>query len=138
MARIRLFALALTVALVALGAAPAPPAPQLLAGVQPGSWEVSRSASGQAARRLCVSEVAELAGFEFRGEQCRRSVLGERGGSLVVEFSCARGDFARSTMRVTTPRSLRLETQGIHRGQPFAYRFYARRLGNCSPLLKRR
>ena len=134
MARIMPFALLLTVPLVLLGAAPAPPPPRVLAGVQPGQWEISRSASGEAAQRLCVREVVELAGVEFRGEQCLRSVLGERGGSLVVELSCPRGDFARSTMQVTTPRSLRLETQGIHRGQPFAYRFYARRIGNCSSL----
>lgn len=112
--------------------------PSLLAGVQPGLWEVSRSASGQAARRVCLGQVVQLAEIEMRGEPCRRTALGEHNGNLMVELSCPRGDFARSAIRVTTPRSLRLETQGIHRGEPFAYRLYARRIGACGPNSARR
>ncbi len=133
MPRFALLALIPLAAAALIGAGPA-----LLAGVQPGMWEVSRSASGQGARRVCLGEVVQLAGIEMAGEPCRRTVLGERNGSLMVELSCPRGDFARSAIRVTTPRSLRIETQGIHRGDPFAYRLYARRLGACPQKSARR
>lgn len=133
MSRITLLALVPLAAAGLIGAAPS-----LLAGVQPGLWELSRSASGQAPRRVCLGQIEQLAEIEMRGEPCRRTVLGERDGNLLIEVSCPRGDFARSAIRVTTPRSLRLETQGIHRGEPFAYRLYARRIGACAPKSVRR
>jgi hypothetical protein len=120
--------LAPVVALPLLGAAPPTRA---LAGVAPGLWEVSRSASGESPRRLCLSDVAQLAWIAHAGERCSRTILRDDPGDLLVDLNCAGGDFARSGIRVTTPRSVRLETQGIHRGEPFNYLLYARRVGEC-------
>jgi len=116
-----------------LGAA-APAVPRALAGVAPGLWEVSRSASGQAPERLCLREVVHLASISQRGVRCGRTILADRPGSLLVDVTCPGGDFARSQITVTTPRSLKLQTQGIRRGEPFDLTLYARRVGSCRPI----
>lgn len=120
----------LILAAVAIAVA-ASAAPVALGGVAGGQWEVSRSATGAGASRVCVADPTMLAQFEHRGEPCTRVVLSDRSGEAVVHYTCPAGDFGRTRMTVLTPRSLRLETQGIHRGEPFFYRLHARRTGNC-------
>ena len=112
---------------LALGGA----APVALKGIAGGNWEVSRSANGHGATRLCVADPAMLAQFEHRGEACTRVVLSDRAGEMVVHYTCAGGDFGRTRLSVITPRSLRLDTQGISRGLPFSYQLHARRAADC-------
>jgi hypothetical protein len=121
--------------LVGLGAAalagPARP-PVALAGIAPGLWEFSRSATGHDARRGCLSDMVLLATYAHAGDRCMRTILSDRPRELVMALECGMGDFGRSRITVTTPRSLKLETQGFHRGEPYDYTVYARRVGECS------
>jgi hypothetical protein len=116
--------------LALLGAA-APAPPPALSGVAPGLWEVSRSATGHDARAMCLRDVVELASAGNPGETCATRVLESRSGMLLLDLSCPRGDFARSRISVVTPRSLKVETMGLHRGAPFDLTLYARRKGAC-------
>jgi hypothetical protein len=111
--------------------AAASPKSRALAGVEPGLWEVSRSATGRDAKSMCLGDLQELASAGHPGERCVRSVLSERPGELLLDLSCPRGEFARSRISVVTPRSVKVETQGIHRGAPFALTLFARRTGSC-------
>ena len=115
----------------AAGALLAAAAPLALRGVEPGQWQVSRSATGQGAVGVCLRDVVALAQFEHRGQACSRTILSDKPGETVVQYSCAAGDFGRTEMTVITPRALRLQTQGIHNGVPFAYQLHARRIGDC-------
>ena len=115
--------------MVAASAAAAVPA--ALRGVAPGRWEVSRSATGASPVRLCVTDVAVLAQFEHRAEACTRVVLSEKAGEVIIHYTCPAGDFGRTKMTILTPRSLRLSSQGIRRGEPFDYTLHARRTGSC-------
>lgn len=118
--------------LAALGiSAAAVATPAILPGVAPGLWEVSRSATGRAPVRLCLPDLAAMAQWEHRGGACTRVVLSQTAREAVIHYTCPAGDFGRSRMTVVTPRSLRMETQGIHGGEPFSYKLYARRAGNC-------
>lgn len=119
----------LLVAAAALGLLAA--APLTVGGVQAGQWEVSRSAGGAGGTRLCAPGPAVLAQFEHHGQFCTPMVLSDRQGDLVIDYTCFGGDFGRTRMTVLTPRSLRMETQGIHRGEPFHYQLHARRVGDC-------
>jgi hypothetical protein len=110
----------------------APPQPRALASIEPGLWEVSRSATGRNPARLCLRDVQELALVGHPGERCTRTILSDRPGELLLDLNCPRNEFARSRISVTTPRSLKIETQGIHGGAPFAMTFFARRTGTCS------
>lgn len=107
-------------------AAPAP-----LHGVEGGAWEVSRSATGAGAVRVCVPAVTVLAQWEHRNQPCTRVVISSGPAAEVVQYTCPGGNFGRSAITVITPRSLRIETQGISGGLPFAYTLTARRTGGC-------
>lgn len=108
-----------------------------LAGVEPGLWEFSRDATGQGARRGCLRDMVLLATYAHAGDRCLRTILSDRPRELIMSLDCGTGDFGRSRITVTTPRSLKLETQGFHRGEPFDFVIYARRVGEC-PLPARR
>ncbi|GLR47352.1 DUF3617 domain-containing protein [Sphingomonas astaxanthinifaciens] len=112
--------------------------PRALSGIAPGVWEISRSAAGGGARPICVPRVVLLGQIAHGSQMCTRTVLRDSPGELVMDISCGPSDFGRSRITVTTPRSLKIETQGIHHGEPFDMTVYARRVGNCAPALERR
>lgn len=105
--------------------------PVALKGVAGGRWEVSRSATGHNPIHVCVADPAVLSQFEHRRSPCTRVILSDRGSEVVVHYTCPAGEFGRTKMSVITPRSLRLETQGIKDGLPFSYQLHARRIGEC-------
>lgn len=111
---------------IALGAAQLPPA---MTGA--GLWEVARKASGHSSQRLCLTNPAILAQWEHRRAQCRRTVVSAGENRAEVSYTCGGGEFGTSDVRALTPRALRIETQGISRGYPFAYVLHARRMGDC-------
>ena len=117
-----LFGLAATFAAAAAG-------PLLLAQAEPGMWEVSRP--GQQPILLCVADPAILAQFEHRAASCERDLLTEAGSTAKIHYTCEGGGFGSSSLTMITPRSLRVETQGISDNSPFKYKFQARRTGDC-------
>jgi hypothetical protein len=117
---------ALTAAL-ALGAATLPP---VLTDPN-GLWEVSRSATGAQPERSCVPRAAELALWEHRRSQCKRTVISSTPTEAVIHYTCQGKDFGHASVKVITPRTLRIQTQGISQGYPFNYVLHARRIGNC-------
>jgi hypothetical protein len=115
-----------SVALV--GAQPASP----LAQAQPGLWELSGVQGAKAPVRQCVADVASLVQFEHRGKTCKPRIVSSSGTSTVIEYTCGPANgFGRSEVEVITPRSLRIETQGISDQLPFRYVLQARRVGDC-------
>jgi len=125
--KMRLGKIASGTAALALLAAASPQS--ALSGVEGGEWEVARSGAQPA--RLCVADPAELAQFEHREGKCTREVVRSAGSQLTVNYKCSGGGFGHSNVTVITPRSLRIETQGIARGGPFNYVLQVRRIGNC-------
>lgn len=101
----------------------------LLTVTEPGYWEIQRS--GLPLQRACVATVASLAQLEHRGMPCTRVVIRANAASATIHYTCAGGGFGETNMSLITPRSLRIQTQGISGGGPFNYVFQARRLGNC-------
>ena len=106
--------------------------PSALAGVQPGLWEISGAAGTKSPIRQCVTELVVLAEFEHRGRACKPKIISDRGHSMIVEYSCGAAGFGRSRLDVITPRSLRIDTQGISGQLPFSYVLQARRVGDCA------
>lgn len=105
--------------------------PRALAPASGGTWEVSTSANGHNATRVCVPSADVLAQFEHRNAKCARKVIRDSGNNAEINYNCAGGEFGRSTMTLVTPRSLTIDTQGISGGLPFHYKLYARRTGDC-------
>ena len=116
---------------VAAAAFAAPLVPHALAPAQGGMWEVSRSASGHSPTRICVASPDLLAQFEHRQLQCSRKIVSDSGTQTLISYNCTAGGFGQSKMTLITPRSLKIETQGISENLPFHYQLYARRVGDC-------
>jgi hypothetical protein len=96
-----------------------------------GLWELSGVPGAKAPVRQCYGDIALLAQYEHRSNACARNVISENGTSAVIAYSCGNAGFGRSKIDIITPRSLRVETQGISGGLPFAYVLQARRVGDC-------
>jgi|SRR5579884_3659920 len=105
--------------------------PSAFAQTQAGVWEISGAPGAKAPLRQCVANVAALAEFEHRGKNCSPKILSNNANSIVIEYSCGAAGFGRSQVDVITPRSLRIDTQGISGGLPFSYVLQARRIDDC-------
>ena len=118
-------------AAIALGMLVAAAAPQqsLFLKAEPGLWEISRK--GSAPVKLCVVNPAVFAQYEHRTTNCSRSIIRDSGVMATVSYTCPGGNFGQSEVSLLTPRSIRVETQGIAANAPFSYTFQARRVGNC-------
>jgi hypothetical protein len=119
-----------------LAAVPAAAAAFFAASLPPalkggGLWEVSRNASGAGGQRQCLADAALLTQWEHRGGQCTRVVISGTADRAQVHYTCSGGGFGTSYVSVLTPRSVRIETQGISDGLPFHYTLHARRAGDC-------
>ena len=105
--------------------------PQALAPAMGGLWEVSRSATGHNPTRICVATPDLLAQFEHRQQRCTRKVVSDRGTEALISYKCTAGGFGQSKITLITPRTLRIDTQGISDNLPFHYQLHARRIGDC-------
>lgn len=108
------------------------PRPAALASTSPGLWEISGLPNAGTAVRQCVADTAALALVEHRGRNCQPVLISDSKASAVIRYTCAGGDFGQSKLTVITPRSMRIETQGISARYPFNYVIQARRVGNCA------
>jgi len=98
--------------------------------VGPGEWEVSKSATGSG-ERVCLSDPAVLMQWEHRGEQCDQTLLTSSNDRAEVHYTCPGGGFGTSHVESLTPRSVRVDSQGISDRYPFALTIYAHRIGPC-------
>jgi hypothetical protein len=105
--------------------------PSVFTQAQPGLWEISGVPNSKAPIRQCVPDVAKLAEFEHRGKNCSAKVISSNASSTLVEYSCGGAGFGRSQVDAITPRSLRIDTQGISNQLPFNYVLQVRRIGDC-------
>jgi hypothetical protein len=94
-----------------------------------GLWEVSRANGGR--RTVCLPDPVVLAQYEHLRSNCSRDLVRNLQSRAEIHYTCGGGAFGQSTVELLTPRSLRIETQGISDNAPFHYVLQARRLGNC-------
>ena len=109
----------------------AQPRARTLAQAAPGLWELTGIPGRAAPSRRCVADTGALAQMEHSRQTCTRVVVRDDGASSEIHYTCTRGGFGQTQITLLTPRSLRIETQGIANNAPFHYVVQARRLGNC-------
>ena len=126
----RLGAVALmTMAATALIAAVSPRA---LAPAAGGLWAVSTDATGHNSEQVCISSPEVLAMWEHRTGRCTPEVISDVSSVARIRYTCSDGGFGDSKVTLITPRTMRIDTQGISGGLPFHYQRHARRVGHCS------
>ncbi|PXA97876.1 hypothetical protein DMC47_11520 [Nostoc sp. 3335mG] len=117
------------------GAAVAQPAaaPTLTAmrAVAPGNWSLRVLGSAEAPRTSCVTDTSTFLRLKLRTAQCSRFVIEDSPRIATVHYTCPGIGHVRTTIHVDTPRALRIESEGIADGMPFADAYEARRIGNC-------
>ena len=121
-------------ALVLLGAAGLPDAPRpagAIALASPGMWEFSGLPQAGGPPRQCLANTGALARLEHRRQNCREHVISQTASTSLIHYTCSNGGYGQTKVTMLTPRSLRIETQGIARGVPFNYTVQARRAGDC-------
>jgi hypothetical protein len=100
-----------------------------LAKVERGLWQL-REVEGPT-RRLCVADPSALFQLQGREAGCSRFVIENSARSATVTYSCPSGGHGRTSIVVETPRLMRIDTQGVDGGVPFAIEAEARRMGAC-------
>lgn len=114
-------------AMLALTAAGRPVA---LTQTQTGLWEFSRTGAARP-ERVCLADVSAMAQLQHRRSRCTRVVIRDLPSMAEIHYTCTGGGFGRTTLRPITPRSVKVETQGISDGAPFNYTLQGRRVGEC-------
>jgi hypothetical protein len=115
----------------ATAAAAAVAAPTALAGIEGGLWEVSGMTGAKAPVQQCVADPVKLAALDHPGARCTETVLDHSATGARVSMQCAGGGFGQATIKVVTPRNLKIEVQGIADGAPYSHTLQARRIGPC-------
>jgi len=98
-------------------------------GLEPGLWQLQ--GDGGAPRKICVSDPGALVQIRHVNAPCSRLVISNERHSATVHYSCPGMGWGRTTLKVVTPRSVTIETQGIADNAPFAFTADARRMGDC-------
>ena len=106
-------------------------APGGIALASPGLWEFTGLPPGASARQ-CLANTAALARLEHRGQNCSETVISQNATTTLIDYRCATGGYGQTKLTMLTPRSLRIETQGISANLPFNYKIQARRVGDCT------
>ncbi len=121
-------------ALLLLGAARQPAGshtPGAIALAEPGLWEFSGLPAAGGPARQCLGSTGALSRLQHRGQNCREHVVSKTDSSTLIHYTCSNGGYGQTKLTMLTPRSLRIETQGISANYPFNYKIQARRVGNC-------
>ena len=99
--------------------------------LEPGRWQIRDLDADTDRQSLCLGDPILLAQVEHQGPPCEPEIIdsGPKGGT--VRYTCRGRGFGHSTLRVETPRLVKIRTQGINGAQPFDFRAEARRIGDC-------
>ena len=100
-----------------------------LRAIERGQWQLKET--GGAVRKLCVTKPRALLQIRHEGLQCQHFVMENSGRAATVRYICAGHGNGRTTLTVETGKLLRIETQGVADGAPFAEEYEARLLGSC-------
>jgi hypothetical protein len=108
------------------------PAPlTAMRGIEQGQWALKDRESG-GLRLLCVKNPALLLQIRHSGAQCSHFVVANEARAATIHYTCPGHGYGRTTVSVETPRLVRVETQGVIDGAPFASEFEGRRTGACN------
>lgn len=105
-------------ALVALGA------------IEKGQWQLRETDGGTS--KVCVTDPATLLQLRHPGAQCTQVVVENSRDVATIHYTCPGRGYGRTTIAVETSKLVRIDTQGIADGAPFASEFEGRKVGACN------
>lgn len=106
-------------------------APAVLGKSRTGLWELDGIEGSKAPKRMCFTDLADLARLQHPARKCTQRAIRETDSSVTFDYQCSGSDFGQTKLDWVTSQSFRIHTQGISGGLPFAYKVQARRIGEC-------
>ena len=136
MVRVRLVRSAVAGALFLIlgAAAPLQRDPSILSalrGIEHGQWQL-KDADGAPPQSVCVNNPSVLLQLHHGNTQCSHFVVENSEHVATIHYTCPGHGYGRTTVLVETPRLVRVDTQGVLDGAPFANDLEGRRTGACS------
>jgi len=101
-----------------------------LGAIEQGQWQLSETGGG--AQKMCLSNPAVLLQLRHPGAGCTQVVIENSRDVATVHYTCPGHGYGRTTVSVETARLIRVDTQGVVDGAPFASEFEGRKLGACN------
>ncbi|MDO7842576.1 DUF3617 domain-containing protein [Sphingomonas immobilis] len=114
-------------------AAPASAPLVALSRIEPGLYQLKEVGSSAPPKSLCIANAAVLIQLEHPDANCSRFVIDDTPDSATVHYTCPGSGHGRTVVKIATPRSFDLETQGIVNRAPFDIDMQGRRVGDCDP-----
>jgi hypothetical protein len=108
-----------------------PAALTAMRGIEQGLWQLKERGDGSVSK-LCVRNPAMLLQLRHGGAQCSHFVVENATRSATIHYTCPGHGYGRTTVSVETPRLVKVETQGVIDGAPFASELEGRRTGVCN------
>jgi hypothetical protein len=102
-----------------------------LQGIESGQWVLKESSDASDVRKLCITNPAALIQLRHGSAQCSHFVVENSAQVATVHYTCPGHGYGRTTVSVETPRLIRVDTQGVLDGAPFAEEFEGRKTGTC-------
>jgi len=102
-----------------------------LGQLERGRWQIRDLDADVDRQSLCLGDPILLAQLEHQGPPCAREIIESDATGGTIRYTCRGRGFGHSTLRVETPRLVKIHTQGINGARPFAFRAEARRIGDC-------
>lgn len=95
-----------------------------------GQWQLSEI-DGPGRMSVCVADPGTLLQVRQSHAACTRFVLDSDRSSMTVRYTCGGTGHGRSVLTVRSAHSIKLETQGVAGGAPFAADYDGRLVGPC-------
>ncbi|MEO5493220.1 MAG: hypothetical protein ABIR08_04245 [Sphingomonas sp.] len=104
-----------------------------LAGLQRGSWQFKEIGSAMG-RVVCAPDPMRLIQFNHPGPACSRFAIVDAADRVTIQYNCGPRGYGKTTVTLTQPGQIRLDTQGISPdGRPFDSGYEGQYTGPCTP-----
>ncbi|QDZ06475.1 hypothetical protein FPZ24_02450 [Sphingomonas panacisoli] len=102
-----------------------------LAGIERGRWQFKEIGSAMG-RAVCVGDPGQLIQFNHPGVACAHFTIVDAADRVTVQYNCGPKGYGKTTVTMTQPGQIRLDTQGITPdGRPFDTSYEGQFAGAC-------
>ena len=101
-----------------------------LTRINPGFWQL-QEIDGPGRHQVCATDPGRLLRLREPSASCPQYVLDSDRRSMTASYTCSGGSWGRSVLTVRSASSIKLETQGVADGAPFAVDYNGKLVGSC-------
>lgn len=103
-----------------------------LAGLQHGNWQL-KEIGAATTRDVCAPDPMRLIQLNHPGPACARFAIVDAANQVTIQYNCGPRGYGKTTVTVTNPGQIRLDTQGISPdGRPFDSSYEGQHIGACT------